>query len=60
MLSLFFQEPFGYFKVSGYSLPSQEIAVRGFAPHRYFLVLYAYFFSGKEVATYVQLATRFI
>jgi len=28
-----------------YSLPSQEIAVRGFAAHSYFLVLYAYFFG---------------
>jgi hypothetical protein len=31
-----------------YSLPSQEIAVQGEAPHRYFLVLYVYFFGGKD------------
>ena len=33
-----------------YSFPSQEIAMRGEALHRYFLVLYAYFFGGKGVA----------
>jgi hypothetical protein len=29
--------------------PSQEIAMLGKAQHRYFLVLYAYFFSGQGV-----------
>jgi hypothetical protein len=33
-----------------YSLPSQEIEVRDCATYLYFLVLDAYFFSGKGVA----------
>jgi hypothetical protein len=37
-----------------YSLPSPEIAVRGLAPHRYFWVLYAYFFSGKGVSILIS------
>ena len=37
------------------SLPSPEIAVGGGAspPHRYFWVLYAYFFGGKGVANVI-------
>ena len=29
--------------------PVKEISLRRFAPQRYFLVLYAYFFGGKGV-----------
>jgi hypothetical protein len=37
--------------ITAYSLSSQEIAVRGKAPHCYLLVLYAYLFSGKGVSS---------